>query len=798
MTRFNKILLMASAIWALPSFMMAKQVTLHYVVPQNATSLNWAKVGAWVYSSATQNFCTNKNWPGDVSSLQPNCKLETLANGMKVFTWEGDIPDDQLNTAKVIFNDGTDHPGATTAEKVNYQTSGDGFAVKDGMYYDYNGAPTDTQFEMVVTNRTTKVQKVFSMSPSRIRRDENANVAVGQQGNYSSVAFSVGVKDEILPGTKGDILDVFVRGKNYHDLQFRPSTQIDDKTSFGNDQTPAGKAGYNGSLSYFGSQTCMDRNKASNSNNTFVIKKGDGVSYTVGLWNDKAANQSNGLHISFKCNDYSLSLHVNKSIAEVYKEKYHVMYGTTRDVNEDYYLIGSWNGNKRTGDAVSGYLTVDASSSDDLKTRAKMMKKIYLNPKDKNVIDSVVYSKIVKKPDNESFDNLYLSFVPQTIAFRTDAQWGGDDCVETNKYNFVARAEVQDQFDATAQEGCVFFSGNHEKDNIGNGQQAINPKLTDEEKAKYKYYIIRLNVTTSTYRIEFVDVDHFDETLSGVRTYCNKMNLKIPSGCKAFVAHAFKKHKAETKGQHGDVEMRELKFIPAGEGVVLVTDHANPQTYTFNVITDADDTTFGRTNTTYGELIQSNPEEWWVKSDEYKNANGEEDRTYNNYLVPALDDVTIENGIYSHENNKYEYFTRHFALNYYHKTKYYKSLSAADQQKAEHADYLGFFRASGKVTANHAYLGLPKEVMDYNGQIMGDFDSNNDGNSSAPTLSTTSQAKVKMTLSFDDVDGNTTSIEPVINGQLTNDDAYYTLQGLKVVKPTKGIYVHQGKKIVIK
>ena len=30
------------------------------------------------------------------------------------------------------------------------------------------------------------------------------------------------------------------------------------------------------------------------------------------------------------------------------------------------------------------------------------------------------------------------------------------------------------------------------------------------------------------------------------------------------------------------------------------------------------------------------------------------------------------------------------------------------------------------------------------------------------------------------------------------DDAYYTLQGMKVLRPTKGIYIHHGKKVVIK
>ena len=30
------------------------------------------------------------------------------------------------------------------------------------------------------------------------------------------------------------------------------------------------------------------------------------------------------------------------------------------------------------------------------------------------------------------------------------------------------------------------------------------------------------------------------------------------------------------------------------------------------------------------------------------------------------------------------------------------------------------------------------------------------------------------------------------------DDAYYTVSGIKVDKPTKGVYIHKGKKVVIK
>lgn len=51
---------------------------------------------------------------------------------------------------------------------------------------------------------------------------------------------------------------------------------------------------------------------------------------------------------------------------------------------------------------------------------------------------------------------------------------------------------------------------------------------------------------------------------------------------------------------------------------------------------------------------------------------------------------------------------------------------------------------------------------------------------------------------FFDLDGNVTGIKAIDNGQLTIDDAVYDLQGRRVSKPTKGLYIVNGKKVIIK
>lgn len=54
-----------------------------------------------------------------------------------------------------------------------------------------------------------------------------------------------------------------------------------------------------------------------------------------------------------------------------------------------------------------------------------------------------------------------------------------------------------------------------------------------------------------------------------------------------------------------------------------------------------------------------------------------------------------------------------------------------------------------------------------------------------------------MMIVFDDEMGAVTEIKHV-EATKSTDNAYYTLQGVKVLRPAKGIYIHNGKKIVFK
>ena len=82
---------------------------------------------------------------------------------------------------------------------------------------------------------------------------------------------------------------------------------------------------------------------------------------------------------------------------------------------------------------------------------------------------------------------------------------------------------------------------------------------------------------------------------------------------------------------------------------------------------------------------------------------------------------------------------------------------------------VGFYKsAGGTLKANKAYLQLPTDLISGSNSI-----------------------------SFYVEDG-TTAIQNVTTHPATTDDAWYTLQGVRVAQPTHGLYIHNGKKVVVK
>ena len=268
-----------------------------------------------------------------------------------------------------------------------------------------------------------------------------------------------------------------------------------------------------------------------------------------------------------------------------------------------------------------------------------------------------------------------------------------------------------------------------------------------------------------------------------IRTYSNSVAME-PANDKVKVYAAYKYEKpTEVKdiNSQGTVYLRELHYVPANMGVVLVGEVPADNTYTDGAKLD-----FYLNEKTDDLLSDDNYEALWIKAETYVAAGDK----WNNYLRPtvtAVDNLgnadTDENGTIAH---------RYFGLGNFHSTKYYKQTQTGK-------DYIGFFRLTekGRSGANKAYLSIPANAIvdggvgatygyiDFNGQLLGnEADTNN-------------QPLAKMAVIFDDEDngGATTAVSEVKMAN-TDADAFYTLQGVKVSRPVKGVYIHNGKKFI--
>ncbi len=277
---------------------------------------------------------------------------------------------------------------------------------------------------------------------------------------------------------------------------------------------------------------------------------------------------------------------------------------------------------------------------------------------------------------------------------------------------------------------------------------------------------------------------------SFIRTYSNDKPMNpVDDNVKIYEVYKYEKPDGGDADiyKRGTVHLRRLKYVPANVGVVLIGE-APANTYT-----DGDKKAFSlleRTEESVGS--DGDYREVWTKSDDYIAAGNQ----WNNYLVPTVTAVN-DLGNAKVESGKITY--RYFGLGNYYRTNYHKSLGDKDTQE----DYIGFFRftANGKSVANKAYLSIPANAevgngvgatygyIDYNGQLL--------GNKYESDISPVQFAK--MALVFDDlVDGNETTGIKELETKKMNNNKYYNLQGIEIAHPVKGIYIHNGKKIIVK
>lgn len=731
-------------------------------VGENVVQGNWGKAAGVTPKSelklsqvgSTEEYCitlTPTNDPiihfafqvdGWVDCVKPANNTELTVNGEKknveykgVNAWFVNSANSQI-VIHVSLNDDTNN------RKVWVDQNGD------------NGLGRARDYELVISYGTTT--KVLPFTESRWRYERNAAM------HYSKDLATVGFKDEQLPGKAGDEIRIYARKTAKHSYTLNPAK---DGSKFGDELQPTG-ANYSSIKSYKTESFVV--NKDGNTN-AFIITKGSGVSYTVGLnlgeeikATTKTASGANN-NISHKVNARSLSLYVNESMSKVYKAHS----SNYKGENEDFYLIGALTGRdykKEKADAQ------------------KMEREVYRNPIT-NETDSVVYTSVIRWKGTIG-SNLWFAFAPDYLYNDNSLTWtSSDPYSDKSRWNYIARAQVQDEYDATAQYGCMNLSGT-KGDVLCNGEQALNPKVKDE----YKYYMVRFNVTTSTYRLIFYKENPVIIKRSKnkfIRTYCSNASWDLPADgkVKAYVVHSFDKDTKEGMESQGVMKLREIKYIPAEMGVVLVADGTG---------VTADEIEVNLVSKWIGFV---NKEDLWVKRANYA---GE---TFNNYLVGlSTDGMFVTEGDFDEEHHYY--VNRNFGLNWFSNTKTGKALKVAGTTGLEDKangdagdkDYLGFFRLKGNVQKEYAYLQLSKDVVNYDLQLTGSKKENNKA-----IQEEDAKLSPNFGMYFDTDFDFVTGINSVSDVKKNSNNGCYTLQGVKVQRPTApGLYIMNGKKVIVK
>ena len=435
------------------------------------------------------------------------------------------------------------------------------------------------------------------------------------------------------------------------------------------------------------------------------------------------------------------------------------------------------------GDAVEG--TYDAATGDWMYTSDAGVMKYDANERCFSLTISTV---------GEKYANSHFRFVANRDA---DQNWGETDgnissntgfarptydAADDGNHSCMADDPNDVQFRKTAREDEEGFGSTtpNQKDILWNRPEGIwtvrfYPELDKDGKDISRYTISG----TKIIKIPFTYcVGKF------IRTYSNNVAMvPVNDNVKVYEAYKYEKtENAKDPQSQGTVYLRQLKYIPANMGVVLVGEV--PEGGSFS---DGKKLDFSLMEAPADILVEGdNYKAVWTKADDYVNDE------WNNYLKPTVTAIDKLGNADTDADGKILH--RFFGLANFHSTKYYKQYQTGD-------DYIGFFRLTqnGQSGANKAYLSIPANTVvdggagakfgyiDFNGQFLG----NETDDPSNPSLA-------KMAIVFDDEDdgGSTTTVTEVKPNSTDDNASFYTLQGVKVSRPVKGVYIHNGKKFI--
>lgn len=561
---------------------------------------------------------------------------------------------------------------------------------------------------------------------------------------------------------------------------------------------------FNGQNGYYVLSYIVSDMNGNNEQTTQALKANDGIHAT------KSVNDNSGTHdkLFFLGNggyDWSTSNNHNKVRANLKPFKMNLK-GTkviTYNPNQGVYELAKEDGSY----GMTGEIKIDKSGVVDYPVAISMVGPAI--PSTTTTVDGttkwlwdatagdMIYDesdrcyKLVLNTSAESFNKTFRFAGDHDITMNwfEDATPANDKYPGETKVEGTSDATVEDPNYVDYTSECTEETIDHNQDiiwNRGAGLWTVRfyIDVDNTDKRTFRYTI------TGAHKIYIPVTAHMGKLL---RTYTSAVDVvPVDANVLIYAAQSYTKNKENNTGsgdETGTVKLYRLKFIPANQGVVLYSPNSplDDVTPTKLEVVPAYSATVKRYSSDTFDYVEG-----WADSQAKESiwANVHTSEKWNNYLVPVLTDTQITQFFIDDQNN---WTGRNFAFTRYSTTftgQKNKVLEDDDTNAdTSKRDYFSFFRAAGTVKASYSYLMLPRTIMEGNGQILDQSQDNN------PVFS-------KSMVWFEGIDApmdnETTGISELKNHVSNTDAAYYTLQGVKVAKPVKGIYIHQGKKVIVK
>lgn len=553
----------------------------------------------------------------------------------------------------------------------------------------------------------------------------------------------------------------------------------------------------------------------------------------------------------YDANEYSTKSNVmlvhNGSIVEGSGE---AAQGNNFNVGDGYYLIGNYS-NTRTG-----YVTLDPSSGSFRKLMTKYYYSkgtAYTESQTKN--DSIVYRASLTKPDN-GWGNLYLMIAPKGLIDK----WSTLDN-ESYRWLWMIRPQVASQkfdsfdtkngFTLDVDSRCYqggLYQGNTDMavwtnnaitgDNMN---QAINPDLTEllsslgvTDIDDISSYDFSFNVTTSTYRLVFnkeigpsgdsklVLRDYGDVKYNGstravkgrtagttnyrfFRTYHASVAYTCPDAVDRFVVTDITR---DATTQLTTITVKKIadtdytislngtttKYLPDHTAMILASAMADDATLTDvagTVTYDKRDANTGL-NSHSGTFTEAQYSVSKISSSTDEANKYTYKGIVSDYFVGTNEAMPLTQSYpYTDPTDGSAQTGYNYLFSFYRHSKWSSDGKDKDANENDIFD-LGFWVSNGNnsIYENSAYLHLPADLINKN-YIGTSYDMGD--------VKTSAKKVPAVFLKWDLGDDTVTGITDIRGNTAQQDDAWYTVQGVRMAKPAQhGVYIHNGKKVIVK